>query len=96
MEKPADIPIHQSLLVDRKGPVKSQKGILKSYTQYFDDVVNKLAPPEEEPTDEDQVNPHDPITLTKNLTQNIDSLSMLVESFGQELSKWMARQENQK
>jgi hypothetical protein len=90
--KTSDMPIHQSLL--RTGSVKSQEDILKSYTSYFDELVSKQAPPhEQEFTEEDA---SDPVVLTKNLTQNIDNLSMLIKSFGQELTEWMAKQENQK
>lgn len=90
--KTSDMPIHQSLL--RTGSVKSQEDILKSYTSYFDELVNKQAPPpEQEFTEEEEAS--DPVVLTKNLTQNVDSLSMLIKSFGQELAEWMAKQENQ-
>ena len=106
-----DMPIHQSLLADKPKPKKSQEEILKTYSSYFEDVVSKLAPtpvppipaptpapvpePKLEPKVESELDPHDPIVLTQNLTRNIDSLSMLVQAFGQEVADWMARQEKQ-
>jgi len=75
----ADMPVHTAALNEHKKMLQTQENIMKSYTDYFNSEIIRIAPP--------------PVPEPATDTITIDALSLLISDLSTDLTNWMSRKQ---